>query len=972
MRDLIDKILTPFRSGIRRRLLIWGLSLFCIGLTIIVVSAYYYTVGLAAALQSELASLTAEQIRSFVRRKIDRFSDNAAALSLYPLGSKEQRLLLGLLVKNDSSFTEASLLDSRGMEVVKVSDRKVYFPSDLADQSQSEKFLQALKGADYISPVYTSSRAQPYITLAIPLWGPAQSIIGVVSAETDLSFLWEAIGKIRFGRAGYAYLVDDHGNLIAHKDASLVLQRTNLGRLDGVRKFLQNPTRADSAPAQEGSGLTGDRVLATYAPVPELGWGVVLEEPLEAALSNIEVLKRSALAFLVAGLLLGAAIIAWVSQKITDPIRQLRDGVALIGAGNLEHRTHIQTGDEIEELAAEFNKMTDALQNSYNTLEQKVAQRTQEITALYEVTTAVNQSLALEDILNAVIAKIIDIFRFESARIFLFDDQLEELQLRASFEVSARNRTGVRALKRGQGVIGRVADTGEPMIFENIHADPRYAALSVSKAISKANLSFFAVFPIKTESRVLGVILFNGRLPRQLAADEIRLLSSMSEHLAVAVEKARLLRQSEHRAQQLAVLNAIGEALNQSLDLQTVVNQAVEKIVESLSFEACWIHMLDPAGTELRLRASKGLREDEAQALDPRNQFVGVIGMIFQNGEHLVFEDLANDPQYHRLSPSKRLLRLGFATAAGFPIRAKEKVIGVLYLASRERRQLGAEELQLIESVAAAIGVAADNARLFEQVHRATTELEQTNRELQAANQAKSEFIAAMSHELRTPLNIIMGNADLTGNGFFGDITPEQKKAMTQIRHHAEFLLKLVNDVLALSRLDAKKMSVEPVAVKIEDVIAHAQSQIDQLNRRKGLEVLWNLAPDLPPIIVTDAAKLDEILHNLIGNAFKFTPQGQIRLSVRNIPELNRVEFSIADTGIGIEPQDLERIFSAFEQIREAHTGDFNGVGLGLNIVKKYLELMNGEIRVESRPGQGSTFTFTLPHSITLPQPLGL
>ncbi len=162
------------------------------------------------------------------------------------------------------------------------------------------------------------------------------------------------------------------------------------------------------------------------------------------------------------------------------------------------------------------------------------------------------------------------------------------------------------------------------------------------------------------------------------------------------------------------------------------------------------------------------------------------------------------------------------------------------------------------------------------------------------------------------------------------------------------------------------------MAVKIEDVIAHAQSQIDQLNRRKGLEVLWNLAPDLPPIIVTDAAKLDEILHNLIGNAFKFTPQGQIRLSVRNIPELNRVEFSIADTGIGIEPQDLERIFSAFEQIREAHTGDFNGVGLGLNIVKKYLELMNGEIRVESRPGQGSTFTFTLPHSITLPQPLGL
>ncbi|HWP23442.1 MAG TPA: GAF domain-containing protein [Candidatus Binatia bacterium] len=968
LRDLIGTILTPFRGGIRRRLLAWGLSLFCLGLTIIVVCVYYYTIGLikrdAAALQSELAAVTAEQIRTFVRRKIERFSDNAAALSLYPLGSKEQQLLLGLLVKNDSSFTDASIIDPRGMEVVKVSDRKVYFPSDLTDQSRSAKFLAAIKGSSYIGPVYTSSRAQPYITLAIPLWGSAQSVAGVISAEADLSFLWEAIGKIRFGRAGYAYLVDDHGNLIAHRDATLVLKRMNLERLEGVKRFLRNRDRADSSPGEEGTGLVGGSVLATYAPVPELGWGVVLEEPLDAALSHIAVLKRSALGFLVVGLLLGAAIIVWVSQKITDPIQRLRDGVALIGAGNLEHRTHIQTGDEIEELAAEFNKMTDALQTSYNTLEQKVAHRTREIAALYEVTTAVNQSLALEEILNAVIEKIIEIFRFESTRIFLFDDEMTELQLRASYAATPENATGVSRFERGQGVIGRVADTGEPMVFENIHTDPRYAALSASKATSRANLSFFAVFPIKTQSRVLGVILFNGRLPRQLTDDETRLLSAMSEHLAVAVEKARFFRQSEHRAQQLAVLNAIGEALNQSLDLQTVVHQAVEKIVESLSFDASWIHLLDPAGSELGLRAHKGLRGDQAGELVSRNPTGGVIGTIFQTGGRLVFEDLANDQQYLRLSPNKKLLGLGFASAAGFPIKAKDKVIGVLYLANREPRRFSADQLQFIESIAHEIGIASENARLFEQVHRATAELEQTNRELRAANQAKSEFIAAMSHELRTPLNVIMGNAELTGDGFFGDINPEQKKAMTQIRHHAEFLLKLVNDVLALSRLDAKKMSVEPTAVKLADVIAHAQCQIDQLNRRKGLEVVWNVAADLPPTIVTDPTKLDEILQNLIGNAFKFTPRGQIRLSVRNIPERSRVEFSVADTGIGIEPQDMERIFSAFEQIREAHTGDFNGVGLGLNIVKKYLDLMNGDIRVESRPGEGSTFTFTLPHAL--------
>ena len=169
-------MLGPFRGGgIRRRLLMWGLSLFGIALLVVVVAGYFYMVRQirqdAAALQSELASVTAEQIRNFVRRKIERFSDNAAALSLYPLGSKEQQLLLGLLVKNDSSFTHASIINSQGMEVVKVSDRKVYFPSDLTDQSKSPKFIKALKGEDYISPVYTSDRAQPYVTLAIPLWG---------------------------------------------------------------------------------------------------------------------------------------------------------------------------------------------------------------------------------------------------------------------------------------------------------------------------------------------------------------------------------------------------------------------------------------------------------------------------------------------------------------------------------------------------------------------------------------------------------------------------------------------------------------------------------------------------------------------------------------------------------------------------------------------------------------------------------
>src|SRR5437773_536583 len=398
MRDFWKKILVPLRGGgIRRRLMAWGLSLFGIALLVVVVAGYFYMARQirqdAAALQSELASVTGERVRNFVRRKIERFSDNAAALSLYSLGSKEQRLLLGLLVKNDSSFTEASIINSQGMEVVKVSDRKVYFSSDLADQSKSPKFIKALKGEDYISPVYTSTQAQPFVTMAIPFWGAAQSIVGGVSAEADLSFLWEVIGKIHFATAGYAYLVDEHGNLIAHGDATLVLKRPNLRQVAGVQKFLRNPAHSDSTPAQEGRGLLDKPVLTTYAPVPELGWAVILEEPIDAALANVETLKRSALVFLAIGLFVGAAVIAWMSGRMTGRIRDLHEGAKIIGSGNLDYRVNIETGDEIEWLGEEFNKMAGELKVFYATLEQKVKDKTHELEKTNSQLEQANRSL---------------------------------------------------------------------------------------------------------------------------------------------------------------------------------------------------------------------------------------------------------------------------------------------------------------------------------------------------------------------------------------------------------------------------------------------------------------------------------------------------------------------------------------------------------------------------------------------------
>jgi GAF domain-containing protein/HAMP domain-containing protein len=758
------------RGSIRHRLMFWGLALLAVALVLNTVAGLIYTRrGMqksTAELQAEVASSTARRIQSFLARKIERLHDTGAAMTMFSPGGEEQRLLSLLLMKNDPSFSEIAVLDSHGMELLKFSETQVYLRSDLRDRSASALFLTAARGQVFRGPVFTSNRAEPHVTLAVPLKQGPQKVEGVLIAQTNLKFLWEVVREAEFGHRGYAYLVNETGLLIAHADPSLVLKYPSLHGVNKVRQFLV--TRGvDMRPGQEGQGIMGQPVLSTYAPIPEFGWAVVVEEPLQLVLADLQRLQRYALLLLIVGLLVGASIIVWVSGRITKPIQELREGVETIRSGDLNHRTKIRTGDEIEALGNEFNEMTAALQDSYATLEQKVQQRTKEVSALYEITTAVNKSLDLQTLLQAVLSKITEIFHFEATRVFLFNRQMDQLEMRASFEVSPEYEPTARIFKRGEGVIGRVAASGEPLIFEDLSTDPRYAAFSTSKGMHRTQRHFFAVFPIKTQSHVFGAITFNGEARRKLTSDEVRLLTSMAEHLGVAVEKANLFEQVQTRSQHLSVLNTIGEAVSHSLDLEVVLEEAVQKITETLRFDACWIYVLDPREKELVLKAFNGLTPEMAQLMARRNLAVGISGLVFQTGEKLVFEDVQTDKRYSRLSSAGKVQSLGFVTAAGFPIKAKDQIIGTLHVVNRIRRQFAFEELQLIESVAHEVGVAVENARLFAEVNEKTMALAKTNHELLEATRAKSEFIASMSHELRTPLNIIIGNSNLTRYGFF-------------------------------------------------------------------------------------------------------------------------------------------------------------------------------------------------------------
>jgi len=438
---------------------------------------------------------------------------------------------------------------------------------------------------------------------------------------------------------------------------------------------------------------------------------------------------------------------------------------------------------------------------------------------------------------------------------------------------------------------------------------------------------------------------------------------SLHDALAAAADRNR----------QLEALRHLAQVLLSGRSLPDLLTEVCRFAADLVGGESAAIGLVVEEGRFLKVVAATGRMQHAEQRLIPTDR--SLAGWVVTNDEPVLVADMGLDPRNFDFADTPRELK----AAAITPLRSGGLVIGVVCVFNRQDGgEFTTEHLELLRALADQAAIGFDRAHMHEEGKRSEVELARKNIELQRATRLKNEFLANVSHELRTPLNAIIGFSELLLTGDLGEVRTEHRDFLESIHRNGKHLLRLINSVLDVSRIDADRMHLELSETDLIQAIRGAAADPESLRLARQQTCRLEL-PDQPLHALADAVRVQQVLFNLLSNAAKFTPEGGevvLRALATSTPlpvpgdrsgehpRLERREavwVAIGDTGMGIRPEDMPKLFQEFSQLDASASRRVQGSGLGLALSKRLVELHGGQIGCESVYGKGSTFWFILP-----------
>lgn len=564
------------------------------------------------------------------------------------------------------------------------------------------------------------------------------------------------------------------------------------------------------------------------------------------------------------------------------------------------------------------------------------------LAALYEVSSRLSTTLDLNELLNLVMDATIQLTGAERGFLVLTGDDEGRLQTVAARNVDQETVAG-DSMEISRGVVRQVIKSGEAVLTDNAQKDERFAE---HQSVINYQLRAIMCAPLRARGSVIGAAYVDNRLFSSVfAQDDLDLLAAFAGQAAMAIENARLFRQTDRalarRVEELTLFQRIDQELNHSLELNRVLELALDWAVEITGADGGSIELFqtevdDEAEAEqhLHLLAYRGANADgEERKLATDHP---VVAKVLEQGAAVVSEGLAD---------AQAIDGTAAAVQLAVPVRREETIVGMITLEGHRDDAFSDEDVAFVERLADRASVAIENASLYEAV--------------QAANDAKSEFISLVTHELRIPMTSIRGYTDLLLKEMAGPLNDSQRQFLGTVRRNLDRMGVLIRDLSDINRIESGRLQLDCQAINVHGVLESVCNDLQEaLNDRD--QTLTLAFPEEKTMIFADRTRVAQMATNLLSNANKYTQDGG-EIEVRVSAEDGMARVDIIDNGIGISEAEQAQLFSQFFRGEANEVREQQGWGLGLSIVRKLAELQGGSVACHSEAGVGSTFSFTLP-----------